>query len=130
MDDRELLWRQYELSIDMFKHYLKLTVEFNVFFYGITGAVLSYYFAHSADAHMHYALLLPFVMSIAFACFLLYGASLMGALRKEVIAVQDALELIAGPDVVVLSVFLVICAILMFVVAAGLGYILWGWSAA
>jgi len=43
---RNALWKQYEISVDLYKHYLKLAIEINVFYYAITGAIVSYYFAH------------------------------------------------------------------------------------
>ena len=125
MDDKELLWRQYSLNVDLLKHYLKLVVEFNVFFYGITGGVVSYYFAHATEALMHYALVLPFVMSVLFAAFFAYGAYLMGALRAEIFEVRDALKLKTAPDAMVLALFLCISTALMLLVAIGLGLIIW-----
>lgn len=124
-DGRELLWRQYSMAIDLFKHYLKLAVEFNVFFYGITGGVVSYYFAHSTEPLMRYALYLPFAMSVLFSMFFVYGAYLMGYLRREVFDVRDALQLKTAPDLQVLSIFLLISATLMVCVAVGLGRIIW-----
>lgn len=124
-EGRELLWRQYSMAIDLFKHYLKLAVEFNVFFYAITGGVVSYYLAHNTASLMHYALLLPFAMSILFGLFFIYGAHLMGYLRREVFDIRDTLELKTAPDLQVLSVFLVLSAVLMFFVAIGLGFVMW-----
>lgn len=122
---RELLWRQYSMAIDLFKHYLKLAVEFNVFFYAITGGVVSYYFAHNTEPLMRYALLLPFAMSIFFGAFFIYGAHLMGYLRREVFEIKDALQLKTAPDLQVLSIFLILSAVLMFFVAIGLGFVIW-----
>lgn len=131
MDDGlELLWRQYSMAIELFKHYLKLAVEFNVFFYGITGGVVSYYFAHSTEPLMRYALLLPFAMSVFFGLFFIYGAYLMGYLRREVFDIRDALHLKTAPDLRVLSVFLIISAALMLCVAFCLGLIMWRCSSA
>jgi hypothetical protein len=124
-DSRELLWRQYSMAIDLFKHYLKLAVELNVFFYAITGGVISYYFAHSAEKLIPYALLLPILMSIFFALFFLYGAYLMRYLRQEVFDIRDALQLKTAPDLQVLSFFLVVSALLMVVVAIGLGFVVY-----
>ena len=65
------LWKQYEISVDLYKHYLKLTIEINVFYYAITGAIVSYYFAHRAEApDIRFALMLPILMSVLLALFL------------------------------------------------------------
>ena len=42
--ERDLLWKRYEIEIDLYKHYLELTVKFNVFYYAATGGILSLYF--------------------------------------------------------------------------------------
>jgi hypothetical protein len=125
VDEKEMLWRQYELNVELFKHYLKLVLEFSVFFYGITGAVVSYYFAHAAEPHMRYALLLPLAMSIAFASLFTYGAYLASFMRSEIFEVRSALGLATAPDVIVLTVFLFISAALMLAVAVGLAIIIW-----
>jgi hypothetical protein len=124
MDNQELLWRQYSLSIDLFKHYLKLVVELNVFFYGITGGVVSYYLVHSGEPLMKYALLLPFAMSVCFSFLFAYGAYLMRFLRSEVFTIRNALGLKTAPELAVLTGFLNISAILMVIVAIGLA-VMW-----
>jgi hypothetical protein len=43
MDAPELLWRQYALSVDLYKFYMDLVVKFNVFYYAVTGAILSFF---------------------------------------------------------------------------------------
>jgi hypothetical protein len=69
MDDRELLWRQYQLNIDLYKGYLELIVKINVFYYAITGAILSFFFSN--QNHLtKFSLLLPLFMSIALEFFL------------------------------------------------------------
>lgn len=125
MTNRELLWHQYSQNVELFKYYLKLVVEFNVFFYGITGAVVSYYLAHASEHYMRHALLLPFAMSALFAGFFIYGAILVPHLRREVFAIRDKLGLQASPDLNVLTVFLGISATLMLAVFAGLGFLMW-----
>ena len=38
---KDLLWKQYELHVGLYKHYLELALKFNVFYYAATGAILS-----------------------------------------------------------------------------------------
>ena len=45
--DRELLWRQYQLHVDLYKHYLDMTLKFNTFYYAITGGIVSFYFSRA-----------------------------------------------------------------------------------
>ena len=74
MDDRELLWRQYQLNVDLYKGYLDLIVKINVFYYAITGAILSFYFANQNDL-TKLSLLLPLLMSVTLGVFFIVGAS-------------------------------------------------------
>jgi hypothetical protein len=124
LPSRDELMRQYEIGIDLYKDYLKLVIELNVFYYAITGAIISYYFAHNTDPMMRWALMLPFVMSILFACFFVYGGIQQMHYRAEVFRIRDALGFRVAPEMLVLSIFLYIFSLLMVVVAVGLGYIM------
>lgn len=124
MDNRELLWRQYNLNVDLFKHYLKITIEFNVFYYAITGAIVSYYLSNASNQPlMRYALLLPICMSVLFSAFFFWGAVLMTVSRKETFDIRDALGLKAAPELGVLCALLAIFATLMIVVAGALAWL-------
>jgi hypothetical protein len=43
MDGDELKWRQYALLVDLDKFYLDLFLKSNIFFYAVTGAIMSVY---------------------------------------------------------------------------------------
>jgi hypothetical protein len=110
---------------EAFKHYLKLAIELNVFYYAITGAIVSYYLAHSSVPLMRRALLLPFWMSVLFATLFGAGALLNIESRREIFRVRDALGLKGAPEFAVLSALLWILALLMLGVAIGLGVLMW-----
>ena len=120
MDDRELLWKQYQLNVDLYRGYLELTIKINVFYYAITGAILSYYFAHQSMPLVKWSLVLPLIMSIALGVFFVIGAWLVRVPREETFKIRDALGLLAAPEIGVLIILLSIFAILMFLVAIGL----------
>ena len=40
---RDDLWKQYQLHVDLYKHYLELSLKLNAFSYAVTGAILSFY---------------------------------------------------------------------------------------
>lgn len=125
MDKAELLWRQYDMHNQLYKGYLELVVRLNVFYYAITGAILSFYFAHAGESELiRWSLLLPFLMSVALAGFFFYGAHAASATRKEVFAIRDALGLNTAPEHAVLMTLLCIFGGLMVVVAIGLGYVM------
>ena len=124
MEPTDLLWRQYQQNVELYKFYMELTVKFNVFYYAVTGAVFSFFFANTSLPNIKYSLLLPLLMSIAFAIFFVYGAILTRVLRQETFNIRDALRLQAAPDVGVLSVLLYIFAVVFLAVAIGCGIVL------
>ena len=127
MPSREDLWKQYQINVDLYKHYLKLTIELNVFYYAITGAIISYYFANTENGLLRFALLLPMLMSAMLAGLFFYGSILNRVSREEMFQIRDALELRVAPDFVILSWFLRISAVLMAIVSLGLLGIVCGW---
>jgi len=75
MDDKqELLWRQYQLVMKTYRDYLELLLKINVFYYAVTGAILSYYFIHDTQPQIKFALLLPLLMNLAFLILFFGGA--------------------------------------------------------
>lgn len=123
MDDRELLWNQLTLNVDLHKHYLKLVIEFNAFYYAITGAIVSFYFAHVDQPLVKDSLVLPFAMSLLFAGFFAYGAVLTRVTRADVYKIRDALKLGSAPEMQVLTALLYISSILMLIVASALVFL-------
>ena len=100
MDASELLWKQYQQNVDLYKFYMDLTIKFNVFFYAVTGAIISFALTeHNGNELIRYSLLLPLVMSLCFSGFFVYGGVLMRVLRQETFSIRDTLKLQAAPDV-------------------------------
>jgi hypothetical protein len=124
MDDRELLWKQYQLNIELYRTYLDLALKLNLFYYAITGAIVSFYFAHPEDPLIKFSLVLPTVMSAAFSAFFTYGAILSRNTRTEIFRIRDHFGFETAPEVMVLIVFLSIFAVIFFVVALALLYLL------
>ena len=77
--NHELLWRQYSQHVDLYKFYVEATIKLMAFHYAITGAILSFYFAHSADSTVRWALLLPVAFSISLTLIFWRGATLLKA---------------------------------------------------
>ena len=119
MDQRELLWRQYSQSVDLFKFYMDLVIKLNAFYYAISGAIFSFYFANSTIPNIKYSLVLPVLMSTGLIIFFIYGSKLMLVLRKYVFDLSSNLDLDVAPDLGVLIAFMCIFATVFFAVAAG-----------
>lgn len=123
MNDRELLWRQYQLNVELYKGYLELVIKMNVFYYAVTGAILSFYFSNQNDL-TKLSLVLPLLMSLALGTFFVVGAWLARVPREETFKIRDALGLIAAPEIGVLILLLWIFAVMMFVVGGGLVWLM------
>jgi hypothetical protein len=119
----EMLWKQYAQTVELYKFYMDLTVKFNVFYYAVTGGILTFYFGHPGIKNIKYSLILPIIMSLAFAGFFIYGGHLMKYLRTDVFEIRDALGLKVAPDVGVLAHLLYIFAGVFIIVAAGCLYL-------
>ena len=116
---RELLWKQYELQVALYKFYLDLAIKLNIFYYAVTGAILSFYFSHGDVRTVRFALVLPGLMSIAFAWLFFHAASLVGVVRIELFRIRDALGLLTAPELLILVYVLRIFGVLFGFVAIG-----------
>jgi hypothetical protein len=105
---QDVLLKQYELHMELYKQYLELVLKFNIFYYAVTGAVLSFYFSNTANLGVPRQLLLvfPVVMSLGFGGFFIYAASLVKVTREEIMALGEALGFLTFPEIRVLAVLL------------------------
>lgn len=124
MDRQELLWRQYELHISLYKFYLDLTLKVNAAFYAISGAVATYTLTHQTAAQAtRAALLVPAVLGIGLALVAAYAAIIQDHTRNELLAIRDTLELQSIPEIKVLGWLLWVSAAGFAAVAAGLAWL-------
>jgi hypothetical protein len=120
LPDKELLWRQYNMYVDLYKFYLELVFKGNVFFYLITGGILTFYFTHREDSLIKYSLLLPVVMSIALGLASIFGAKLLGGMKKELLNLKTQLGLDTYPSIRILQVLLKGFGVMFLIVATGM----------
>jgi hypothetical protein len=66
---------------------------------------------------MKYSLAFPVLMSAGFSVLFFYGASQISVVRMELFEIRDKLGLSTAPEYRVLSIFLLLSAFLMLVVA-------------
>lgn len=119
----DLLWRQYKLHVDLYKLYLELTLKFNIFYYAVTGAFLSFYLSRTSVNVLKYSLAFPFLMSVGSAILFLYGARLNRVTRDDIIRLGQLLGAEVWPEVRVLRLSALFC----FLVALGLAALFF-WS--
>ena len=93
---REILWRDYSLGVDLYKHYTELVLKTNAFFYLITGGIVTYCLTNSKAPKapfVEYSLILPILMSIGLGIGSIKGAVLLKIRIKQLFKLRTELGL-------------------------------------
>ncbi|MCL4677271.1 MAG: hypothetical protein KJ017_01610 [Alphaproteobacteria bacterium] len=120
------LWERYKHDVDLHRSYLDLVIKINTFYYAITGAIVSFYFLHYENKPLvQYALILPFIMTIALAVFYWRCATAANISQKNLDDMAQELGFSVGSVVAkVLSSLLMIFFWLFVLTALGLTFLL------
>lgn len=117
-DPNELLWKQYGVFVDLFKFYLDISFKCNIWFYTITGAILTYYFGHeTSNVNSKYSLILPIVLGFGFGLIFLMGSTQARDLKHKLNYIKEELNLPGMPHTDVLINFLNFAGVLFIIVA-------------
>lgn len=122
MDAIELKWNDFKQNVELHRSYLELAIKLNMFYYAVTGAILSFYFANTGIPMVEYALVLPFLLSIALAGLFLWSAVLAHGLRTHIRETAAELGLKAYPEGIVLVLICSIFGAVLVLVSIGLVY--------
>ena len=106
--DRGLLWNEYKLHIDLYIEYIKIVATFDAFYYGVTGAFLSYFFTNGLNI---WALIFPIAMSLFFAWVFYNSWCTFKKVKEEVEYISIAFGF-TRPEVNTLSLVLLSSAIM------------------
>lgn len=122
MDDIKLeksdYWEEYKINIDLYKHYYEMVIKFNIFYYAITGAILSFYFANTQYDLIRYSLVLPFLMSFIFSFYFFYAACRARNFKIHLLELgQKDLGIKSVPEINILKYALKIFGVLQIIVA-------------
>ena len=118
--DNDLLWKEYQLQIETYRFYLDLVIKINIFFYAITGGILSFYFSKENVEQFELALVLPLIMSFLLCAFFLFGGIANKTSQKHVYALAKELGFEVYHATITLTYLLYGCSFLMLVVFIGL----------
>jgi len=113
LDGNNLLWKQYVVFVDLFKFYMATTLKANIWFYSLTGAILTYFFKNAGDPLLKYSLVLPMVLGLGFGIMCLLGSIQANDTRKKLIYIRDELKLPGMPHIQILFYFLIFAGILL-----------------
>ena len=120
----DLIWKQYEKHIELYKYYLDIVVKINAFHFAISGAIFSFYFAHIDTPDIKWALLLPALMSLCLTLFFTYAAVISLVSRQDVFDLRDQMKLKVAPELMVLTVFLGIFSLANLLTFVGAIYVI------
>ncbi|MDP7142408.1 MAG: hypothetical protein QF692_06610 [Alphaproteobacteria bacterium] len=114
-----LLWQKYRHQIDTNRGYIDIVIKLNLFYYAITGSILSFYFASASDAQLfRYVLLFPIVMSLCFAFISFGGARSAKVSQRELRSLASTLDFESHSVVAnILKNILYVSSVLTFIVA-------------
>jgi hypothetical protein len=101
LDEHDVLWAQYCVFVDLFKHYLEIVWKASVGYYFVTGAALAYYFDRVTAEPGPLPLLLLFVSVVSLGCVVIFlrGARDLVELRNLLDAIALRLRLPGRPHV-------------------------------
>ena len=119
MDKKEILWKQYELSIQLYRQYLDLAIKVNMFLYAIVGALLSFYFTNKTEEYSLIILILVLVISVSFSLYFYIGSRGMIERRKELLIIKKDLGLVTSPEFLLLVRFLWIMSFFSLLIGVG-----------
>lgn len=91
--DQKMLWERYALYIDLYKYYFGATLKINAFFFGVAGAIVTYYFSNFENKAIALALYIPVVLGIAISVLYLFGIFTIGALEEDIDRVVQKMEI-------------------------------------
>jgi phage tail protein X len=122
--DRETLWKQYALHVDLYKFYCDAVVKITVFYYAITGAIISFYFTRTEVGLAKWGLVLPSALSVGLAVLFVYGTRLLVITRNDVFAIRNQLGLKVAADFGVFGLLLYLFAGILFLTGASLAVLI------
>lgn len=134
LKENRLLHKQYESLVELYKFYLNLALQTSIFFYGITGGIISFYFSQKAQLNMNavavgkgqidvlqFSLVLPIIYSLLFGFLSFRGSYLLKRnVDDHIREICRELKLVKAPDMGTAVIFLRMTAIVYWGVAAAM----------
>jgi hypothetical protein len=118
-------WKHYQIHADIYMNHLELVLKLNLFYYAITGAILSFYMSNRLPRLI---LVFPFLMSVGIAVFAFYGLVLVRRMQRELELVRSALNMPNEPQFGALKGALLVSGVLISAIAVALLSLLTGFA--
>jgi hypothetical protein len=81
--NREILWRDYALTADLYKFYLEIAIKVTAFYFAVTGTLLSFVLTRPEIGYGKWALLLPVLLSLCLATVFAFSLPLAKMMRDD-----------------------------------------------
>jgi hypothetical protein len=116
--DRETLYKQQDVLLELYKHHLKVLLEANVFIYAVTGAISSFVLTHSTLPNVRWILWLPAIVCILFAVFFFIVSKGFNYTDQDLRAICSALNTESYQRIQALPIGLRVSGVLLFLIGA------------
>ena len=117
--DRLFKWKKYKMDIDIYKFHMDIVIKFNLLLYGITGAIVGYYFNISTPGR-HWMLFPPIIVNLVFAGGHFYAGHLVSHRKRAVANLATELDIPSPPYLKLLQVVVWGLASVSLIVAVAL----------
>lgn len=94
---------QYGMMLDVYKFHFEIVLKLLIFYYAVSGGILSYYLSQPNKGFTRYALVLPVFMSIVLGVFAFLGASQVNPMGEDIVRVTGDLQLDPFPSMKLLE---------------------------
>ncbi len=114
------LLKRLEIYVGLFKFYFELAIKICLFYFGVVGAIFSYYFVNAnGNELVRYSLLIPIIFSLLFSVIFFWGAYTLAPIQQEIKLVSDKLESYSVISIHSLKIFLIGSGLAFCVVLLG-----------
>jgi hypothetical protein len=122
LPERGTIWSNYLLQVDLYKYYLDVIWKVSVWYYGVSGALLAYFFGHLHENNpfLPWSLVPLIAGSWLLSLLHLRGVTQLLELRDWMEYAARSLRLPGRPHVEMAATFIVANGILLALAGAGL----------
>ena len=115
-------WKQYEMMALTTRWSTDFLLKTNIFYYAVTGAILSFYFSRPAPQpwSLKFVLILPVLLGVVLGAIFIRSARTTRFAEMQIRAIAKRLGLLAWPDTQGLKYGFVGSAVLVLFIAAAL----------
>lgn len=125
MTDKDVLLKEFEADLDLYKFYMNIAVKITIWVIAITGAILSFYFANASNENgkhlIKYSLYFPLFINVAFFVLCARSISLVEGLATDHLRISESLGIQVPIRLRALPNILLLFTLVYLIVSLGIG---------